>query len=120
MKTTKTLLCLLLMASCLTFAGCEKEFINETTSQKISLETALINFESAMKSTNAPEYRTSKNKLKSIYKEKRKTLLLNASKLLLQANGATDESLKNMDENGSIIKSAIILHFEKTQGKLIL
>lgn len=30
MRTTKTLLCLLFMASCLTFAGCEKEFVDET------------------------------------------------------------------------------------------
>lgn len=92
MRTTRILLCLLFMASCLTFAGCEKEFVNETPSQQISLETALASFENAMKSTNDPEYRTSKSELESVYKEKRKTLLLEASKLLLQANGATDEN----------------------------
>lgn len=108
------------MASCLTFAGCEKEFVDESTNEKSDLETSLMNFESAIKSTNAPEYRASKSELKSVYKDKRKNLLLNASKLLLLANGVTDENLRNMEVNGFIIQSAITLHLEKTQGKLTL
>lgn len=120
MKTIKTLFYLLLVVSCLNFAGCEKEFIDEPTNEKMNLQTALMNFESAIKSTNAPEYRTSKSELKSIFRDKRKKLLLDASKLLLHANGTTDENLKTLEKNNLIIQSAITLHFEKTQGKLTL
>lgn len=120
MKRTKTLFYLLMMIFCVTFTSCEKDVINETIDQQIDVETALMNFENAMKTTNAPEYRTSKSELKPVYKVKRQTLLLEASKKLLLANGTTVKGLNEMEKNGSIIQQAIKIHFEETRGKLTL
>ncbi|MGO3285944.1 MAG: hypothetical protein ACTIK4_13580 [Mesonia sp.] len=107
-----------MMSFSMTFISCNKDILDETIEQQLNVDEELMNFEKTFKTINKAEFRASRNDIKPLFKMKRQTLLLRASKKLLLAKGVTKEALKKMVDDNTVIKNAMLFHFKKTQGKL--